>query len=85
MVQGRGRLSLSLEAGQRLCVSGYFIGKKLHVDKSVQGYVFGLVDDTHPAAAQLLNDVVMGNRSPGKWGRIGHSRECYSAFSLKST
>src|SRR3984893_15157287 len=59
MVQCRRSLSLSLKAGQCLRVLGYFIRQKLQGDKSVQGYVLGLVHDTHPTAAQLLDDAVV--------------------------
>ncbi len=43
---------------------GCFFGQKLQRDKSVEGYVLSLVDHTHPAAAQLLDDAVMRDRSP---------------------
>ena len=59
MVQGRSSLSLSLEAGQCLGVFGHFIGQKLQRDESVQGYVLCLVDDTHAAAAEFLENAVM--------------------------
>ena len=64
MIQCGSSLSFSLEASQRLGVFGYFIGQKLQRDKSVEGYVLSLVDHTHPAAAQLLDDAVMRDRSP---------------------
>jgi hypothetical protein len=57
-------LSFSLETSQRLGVFGYFFGQKLQGNKSVEGYVLSLVDHTHPAAAQLLDDAVMRDRSP---------------------
>src|SRR5208283_2258710 len=59
MVQGGGRLRLSLEAGQGLRVLSDIIGQKLQGDKAVQAYVLGLVDDTHAAAAELFEDTVM--------------------------
>ena len=61
MVQSRGRLRLTLEAGQGLGVFGDIIGQKLQGDKPVQGYVLSLVDDTHPSTAELLNDAVVRN------------------------
>ena len=85
MVQRRRGLCLSLETGQRLWVSRYVVRKKLQGDKTVQAYVLGLVDDTHPAAAQLLDDAVMGNRPAGEWSRIGHWRGFYAPISDKST
>jgi len=59
MVQGRSRLSLSLKAGQGLWISGYFIGKKLQGNKPVQRYVLSLVDHTHPATAEFLDNAVV--------------------------
>ena len=35
--------------------------QELQGDKSVQGYVFSLVDHTHPPATQLLDDAVVRN------------------------
>jgi hypothetical protein len=37
--------------------------------------VFGLIDDTHPAAAEFFDDAVVGNRPAKKRRRIGHRRE----------
>ena len=59
MVQGRGGLRFALEAGQCLGVSGDFIGQELQCDKTMQPGVLGLVDHTHAAAAELLDDAVV--------------------------
>jgi hypothetical protein len=59
MVQGRGGLRFALKAGQRLRVSGDFIGQELEGNKSVQPGVLGLLDHTHPAAAELFDDAVV--------------------------
>ena len=59
MVQGRRSLSLSLKARQCLGILGHFIGEKLQRDESVQGYVLGLVNNTHASAAELLENAVM--------------------------
>ena len=59
MVEGRSSLSFSLETSQGLRVLCDVIGQKLQSDKPVQGYVFSLVDNTHPTAAQLFDDAVM--------------------------
>ena len=32
-----------------------------HCDRAAEFRIFGFVDNTHPAAAQLLDDAVMGN------------------------
>src|SRR5208283_5159793 len=59
MVQGRSRLSLSLEAGQGLRIFGHIIGQKLEGDKAMQADVLGLVDDAHATTAEFLDDAVM--------------------------
>jgi hypothetical protein len=53
------RIRLTLKPDQRLGFFGCFVGKELQGDESVQGYIFSLVDDTHPAPAQLLDDAVV--------------------------
>jgi hypothetical protein len=68
VVQCGCSLSFSLEASQRLGVSGYFFGQELQRDKSVEGYVLGLVDHTHAATAQLLDDAVVRD------GLVDHER-----------
>ena len=58
---------------------GDVIRQKLQGDKPVQGYVLGLVNDTHAAATQLLNDAVVRN------GLADHWRESYVGEMGKST
>ena len=59
MVQRGCGLRLALKAAERLRILGDFIGQKLEGDEAVQPRVFGFVDHTHPAAAQLLDDAVV--------------------------
>ena len=59
VIQCGRSLRLALKAGERLCVSGNFIGKELESDEAMQSRVLSLVDHPHPAAAQLLNDAVV--------------------------
>ena len=59
MIQRGRSLRLPFKAGQCLSIFGYFVGQKLQRDKAVQFHVLGLIDDTHPAAAQLLDDAVV--------------------------
>src|ERR1700730_11142960 len=59
MVESGGRLRLPLETGQGLRVLRHIIGQKLEGNKPVQVYVLGLVDHTHTAAAQFLDDAVV--------------------------
>ena len=60
MVQCRGRLGFALETAECLRVFGYVVGQELEGHKAIELHVLGLVDHTHPAAAQLLDDAVMG-------------------------
>src|SRR5437867_6434299 len=62
MVQGRGGSSLAPEAFEGLRVSRHIFRKKLQRDKPAKVGVFGLVHHPHAAAAQLLDDAVMGDR-----------------------
>ncbi len=78
MVESRGRLCLPLETGQGLGILGDFLGQELQGDKAVEASVLGLVDDTHPAAAELLDDAVVRN------GLADHLRECYGVRPGKS-
>jgi hypothetical protein len=59
MVEGGGGLGLALEPAQGLRISSNFVGQELQGDKPVQGYVFGLVDHTHPATTELLDNAVV--------------------------
>ena len=59
MIEGRRRLRLPLEPCQGLSVFDDVIGQKLQGDKSVEGYVLGLVDDTHAATTKLFDDAVV--------------------------
>ena len=59
MVQSRGGLSLAPETLQSLGILGDLVGQELQSDKAVEASVLGLVDHTHPAAAELLDDAVV--------------------------
>ena len=61
MVQRRRRLGFAPEASQGDRVAGDFIRQKLERHKAVQARVFGFVDHTHTAAAQLLDDAIVRN------------------------
>ena len=56
MVKGGCGLRLALEARQCLSILGDLVGQKLQGDEAAQSYILGLVDDTHPAAADLLHE-----------------------------
>src|SRR4051794_11566358 len=69
MVKSGGCLCLTLKAGKRLWVFGHVIWQELKGHKPVELDVLGLVNHTHPASAQLLDNSVMGNGSPKHRGR----------------
>ena len=59
MVQRRRGTRFAPEAFQRLRVAGHFLGQELQGHEAAKVGVLGLVDHTHPAAAELLDDAVM--------------------------
>ena len=60
VVEGRGRARLALEALDGLAVPGQLVRQELERHRAAQARVLGLVDDTHAAAADLLEDPVVG-------------------------
>ena len=56
--RGRG-LGFPLKTAEGLCVLGELVGKKLQGNLATELQVFRLVDNTHPAAAQLLHNVIV--------------------------
>src|SRR5579871_2072661 len=61
MIDRRSSACLSLKTAERLRVSSHFRRQKLESHEAVQADVLGLVNHAHSAAAQLLDDAVMGN------------------------
>src|SRR6267143_1622908 len=59
MIQCRGGLGLTLEASEHLRVACDVFGKELQRDETMEASILGLVDDSHTAATELLDDVVM--------------------------
>ena len=59
MIQRRRGLRLALKTSERLRIARHVIRKELQRDEAVQPGVFGLVDHTHAAAAELLDDAVV--------------------------
>ena len=59
MIQSGRSTSFTTEPFERLRVLGYVFGKKLQRDETTEVYVLSLVDNTHAATAQLLNNVVV--------------------------
>ena len=61
MIQCRGSLGFALEAAESLLIFGHFIGQELEGHKATEFDILGLIDDTHPAATQLLDDAIVRN------------------------
>ena len=69
-------LGFALKAGECLWVTGNFLGQELKGDEAMQPSVLSFVDNTHAAAAQLLDDAVVRDGLAHKLGRRSHGREC---------
>src|ERR1700688_3796053 len=67
MVQCGSGPSFAAKAFQCVRTLSDIVGKKLERDKAPENGVLSLVDDTHPAAAQLLDDAVMRDGLPDHW------------------
>jgi hypothetical protein len=63
-------LCLALEAGKSLCVLGYVVKQELECNEAMQLHVLSLVDHTHPAAAQLLDEAVVRDGLPDHWAEM---------------
>ena len=62
MIQRRSSLGLSSKAFKRLGIARHRLRPELEGDKSVESGVFCLVNFPHPTRAELLKNVVMGDR-----------------------
>jgi hypothetical protein len=62
VVQRGCGLSFALKTGKRQRVASNIFGKELEGDKTVKADVFRFVNHTHPAAAGLLDDAIVGDR-----------------------
>jgi hypothetical protein len=56
-----------LETGERLRVWGYVFGQKLQSNKAPEFRILSFADDTHTAAAQLLDNAVVRNGLTDQW------------------
>ena len=73
MVQRRSSTRFAPETLQRLRVLRDIVGEKLEGDKAAKVSVLGLVDDTHAAAAEFLDDAVVRD------GLADHSDEAVTS------
>ena len=70
MVQRGGGFGFALEAAERLRILCDIVGQEFQRDKAVELDVLGLVDDTHPATAELLDNAVVRDGLADHWQRI---------------
>jgi hypothetical protein len=70
MVQCRSCLRFPLKSGQRLGIFGYFVRQEFQRDKTAQRDILGLIDHTHPAATQSLDDAVVRDGLADHWAKI---------------
>src|SRR5262249_14194439 len=61
MIQSRSGLCFAPESRQSLRITCDLVGEEFEGDKAVQADVFGFVHDSHPAAAEFLENAVMRN------------------------
>ena len=61
MVQGGSRARFAAETLERLRVLGDVGGEEFEGHEAAQFGVFGLIDDTHPASAEFLENTVVRN------------------------
>src|SRR4029077_5469667 len=72
MIQRRSGLCLTPKSFQHLLVLGKMARKELQGDKTMERNVLRLVDDTHAATPDRLDDAVMRDGSPEQGGRVRH-------------
>ena len=60
MIQRGGGASLALEPAQRLPVASQIVRQELERDEATEPGVLRFVDHAHAAAAELLDDAVVG-------------------------
>jgi hypothetical protein len=61
VIEGGSGTRLTLKSLQCLGVLGDFTRQELERHKAVEACVLGFVDHTHPAAAELFDDVIVGD------------------------
>ena len=70
MVEGGGGLGFALEAAEGLRILGDFVGQELERDEATEFDVLGLVDDSHAATAEFLDDAVVRDGLADQSGKI---------------
>ena len=59
MVEGGCSFSLALKTAERLRILSHIVGKELEGNKAAQLYIFRLIGDAHPPAAEFLDDALV--------------------------
>jgi hypothetical protein len=72
VVQSGSGTGFATEPFQCLWVLRDIFGKELQCGKATEGGVLSLIDDAHPAAAELLDNAVVGNGLAHELGRSSH-------------
>src|ERR1017187_2554940 len=70
VVQGGSGACFPAEAFERLRVLSYVLGQNLQCDKAAKLGVLSLIDHTHAAATEFLDDTVVRNGLVDHWRRI---------------
>ena len=66
MIQRGSGARLPLKSLQRIGIARQFLGQKLQGDVAAEARVLSLVDDSHSAATEFLDDFVVGNDLAGQ-------------------
>ena len=80
MIERGRRARLAAEPIEGLRVAREILGQELQRDGAAEPVVFGLVDDTHPALAELSDDAITRDRT----AQHARMREGYIGSSLRS-
>ena len=75
VVERRGRLRFAPETFECLRVPGYVVRQELQGNETAELGVLGLVNDAHPAAAELLDDAVVRDGLADHWRQILRDEE----------
>src|SRR5271154_1575106 len=75
MIQSRSSPSLAPESLDSLRVLRNIIRKELQRHATAKPRILGLVNHTHPPAAKLLDDLIMGDSPPNNRRSVCHSPE----------
>src|ERR1039458_8452776 len=74
MVQPRCSFRLTPKSFQSLVIVGQVFGQEFKSNEAVKPYVLGLIDHSHSARAQLLDDAVMRDSLADHWQRSEERR-----------